>query len=418
MTRRPGAAARGWGYTAGPVPNPCLPVEPRVSRNLLDFPGIGRQRFLREYWQRKPLLVRQAFPGLQALLDRRALFELALREDVEARVVLRDAGQWEVRHAPLRRSDLPAPRVPRWTLLLQGMDLHHDGVARLMRRFRFLPDARLDDIMISWASDGGGVGPHVDEYDVFLVQAQGRRRWRIGEVAQPRLQPGQPLKLLRGFKPEQDFVVDPGDLLYLPPGWGHDGVADGECMTYSVGFRAPPGDELLRQLLWRLAEDLAPAPRYADRGRVGPSAARHPARLPDDMVRFVADAFARLRPGRTEFARLLGELLTEPKQEVVFEPTSGRDAARALARAAQRAGLRLDRRTRMLWSTSAVTINGESVPDALARSSLLRRLADARELDAAQYADASPPERELLTQWLLAGWAHAGVDGVQGGQDG
>jgi 50S ribosomal protein L16 3-hydroxylase len=377
-----------------------------VSVPLLEIPGIGRQRFLRDYWQRKPLLLRRALPDMQPLLSRRELFELALRDDVEARVVRREGRRWDVCHAPLQRRDLAAVRTPRWTLLVQGVDLHDERVARLLRRFRFLPDARLDDLMISWASDGGGVGPHVDEYDVFLLQAQGRRRWRIGPVEHTRLQPGQPLKLLRGFVPQEDFVVEPGDLLYLPPGWGHDGIADGECMTYSVGFRAPPGDELLRQLLWKMAEELRPAPRYSDRGKVSAAVGAHPARLPEDMVRFVAEAFARLRPGRVEFARALGELLTEPKQEVVFEAGDAREAARI----APRQGLRLDRRTRMLWSAAGLSINGESVPAGLGRSPLLRRLADARELDAAQYVSAGPAERELMEQWCAQGWAHAGRD--------
>ncbi len=376
-----------------------------MSLPLVRLPGISRERFLRDHWQRKPLLLRQALPGFQPLLERRALFDLALRDDVEARVVRHDAGHWTVCHSPLRRRDLPGLRTPQWTLLVQGVDLHHDGVAALLQRFRFVPDARLDDLMISWASDGGGVGPHVDDYDVFLLQAHGRRRWRIGAVPQPRLQPGQPLRLLQDFVPEQEFTVEPGDLLYLPPGWGHDGVADGECMTYSVGFRAPPADELLRQLLWKLADELPAGPRYSDRGRLGAQAATHPARLPDDMVRFVADAFARLRPGQRGFAAALGELLTEPKQEVVFEPAASAGLARRMARL----GVRLDRRSRMLWAASAVMINGESVPQPLARSALLRRFADARVLAASQLERASAQERELLLQWCRLGWAHAGA---------
>ena len=377
-----------------------------MSQSLVRLPGISRERFLREYWQRKPLLLRQTFPGFEPLLPRGELFQLALREGVEARVVLREGRQWEVRHAPLARRDLPAVRSPQWTLLVQGVDLHHDGVAALLQRFRFVPDARLDDIMISWASDGGGVGPHVDDYDVFLLQAQGRRLWRIGPVPQPRMQAGQPLKLLRDFVAEQEFTVEPGDLLYLPPGWGHDGIAQGECMTYSVGFRAPPADELLRQLLWKMADELAPGRRYSDRGKVPASTAAHPARLPDDMVRFVTDAFARLRPGRREFTLALGELLTEPKQEVVFEPRS----AAGLARLVARQGFRLDRRSRMLWAASAVMINGESVPESLARSALLRQLADARTLDASRFASAGKAEQALLLQWCELGWAHPAGD--------
>ena len=126
-----------------------------------------------------------------------------------------------------------------WTVLIQGVDLHHDSVHALLQQFRFVPDARLDDLMISYATDGGGVGPHFDSYDVFLLQAQGQRKWRIGRQKKFELQEGVPLKILKEFKPEAEYVLNPGDMLYLPPGYAHDGVAVGECMTYSVGFKVP-----------------------------------------------------------------------------------------------------------------------------------------------------------------------------------
>ena len=384
-----------------------------MSHDLLRLPGLGHEEFLRLHWQRRPLLLRQALPGFKPLIDRRRLFELALRDDVEARVVRREGTHWQVLRSPLRARDLGAVRRPNWTLLVQGVDLHDEGAAALLRRFRFVPDARLDDLMISWASDGGGVGPHVDDYDVFLLQAQGRRRWRLGAVPRPRLRPGQPLKLLQDFEPQEEVWVEPGDLLYLPPGWGHDGVAEGECMTYSVGFRSPPADELLRHLLWKLAEELPAGARYSDRGALGRGCAAHPARLPEGMVDFVAEAFARLRPSRGGFRRALAELLTEPKQEVVFSQGSGGGLARRLARA----GLRLDRRTRMLWAPAALAINGESVAPELAASPRLRRLADRRELSSAHYAQATPAEREVLLQWCRDGWAHPADLALPGPQE-
>jgi Uncharacterized conserved protein len=156
---------------------------------------------------------------------------------------------------PFARRQLPPVEQRNWTLLVQGVNLHVDAAGDLLRQFRFIPDARLDDLMISWASEGGGVGPHQDAYDVFLLQAAGRRRWRIGPVEDATLQPGKPVKLLAKFTPEEDLILEPGDMLYLPPGWGHDGIAaSGDCMTYSVGFRAPPQGELLKEVLWQLAE--------------------------------------------------------------------------------------------------------------------------------------------------------------------
>jgi 50S ribosomal protein L16 3-hydroxylase len=371
--------------------------------------GIDPASFLKTYWQRKPMLLRQGLPGFKPLLGRAELFELAASEDAEARLVQRRGEQWSVQHGPFARRALPALRTPDWTLLVQGVNLLDDRVAALMERFRFVPDARMDDVMISWASDGGGVGPHVDDYDVFLLQAEGTRRWRLGPVADASMRPGQALKLLAHFEPDQDVLLEPGDVLYLPPGWGHDGIGVGAaCMTYSVGFRAPPAGELMRQLLWKLADEMAPGSRYSDRGAVDASAALHPARLPDGMVAFLQDAFARLKPTRRQFEAALGDLLSEPKQQVWFEP-SEQSAARQ-RRALERAGLRLDRRSRMLYSSAALSINGEQVEPALARSRLLRRLADARALTPQEWMGASAAEQEQLLAWCRQGWAGAGED--------
>ena len=375
-----------------------------MSTSCWPLRGISPDAFLRRHWQRRPLLLRQALPGFSSPLSRAELFALAGADDAEARLVQRDGGDWSVRHGPFGARALPPLRRPQWTLLVQGVDLLDDRVAGLLERFRFIPDARLDDIMISWASDGGGVGPHVDDYDVFLLQAQGRRRWRLGPVRDTSMRSGQALKLLRHFEPDTDVVVEPGDLLYLPPGWGHDGIAVGPCMTYSVGFRAPPAGELMRQLLWKLADDQPGGPRYSDRGRIDAAVAEHPARLPDDMVDFLQRAFERLRPGRRAFAQALGEILTEPKSQVWFDADATPPAQ--LRRALRRGGLRLDRRSRMLYSSDAVMINGERVDAPLARARLLRKLADRRALDATDWAAADDALRAQLLEWCAQGWAH------------
>jgi 50S ribosomal protein L16 3-hydroxylase len=223
---------------------------------LLD--GLSPRRFMRRHWHKRPLLVRGAWPGVAPPADFAALRSLASRDDVESRLVQRAVdGRWQLHQGPLPARALPPRRRPGWTLLVQGLDLHVPAAYEMLQRFAFVPHARLDDLMVSWASDGGGVGPHLDSYDVFLLQVQGRRRWQIGRVADPAWQAGTPLRILQHFKPEHEWVLEPGDLLYLPPGWGHDGSAvGGDCMTASIGFRDPARDELARELLGRLAEDV------------------------------------------------------------------------------------------------------------------------------------------------------------------
>ena len=186
---------------------------------------------------------------------RAALFELAGREEVESRFIQHKEGQWLLRHGPLARRSLPSLTTPEWTVLVQGVDLHNDSVHALMQQFRFVPEARLDDLMISFATDQGGVGPHFDSYDVFLLQVHGQRRWRIGPLKDTRLQDDVPLKILTHFVPEEEHVLEAGDMLYLPPRWAHDGIAEGECMTYSIGFRSPERDEMARELLLRLTDE-------------------------------------------------------------------------------------------------------------------------------------------------------------------
>lgn len=356
--------------------------------------------FMRRHWQRRPLRVAGAFAGLDWPITRAQLFAWAGRDDVESRVVQRHGPRWEVRHGPLARKALPPVSRPGWTLLVQGVDLQHPAARALLERFRFLPDARLDDVMVSWASDGGGVGPHLDSYDVFLVQVQGRRRWRIGPVAQPRLKPGLPLKILDGFVPEEEQVCEPGDLLYLPPGWGHDGIAEGDCMTASVGFRAPARDELAAELLARLGDAIEErgGGLYEDAG-ARPTTA--PAWVPESLQRYAAAAVRRLVAEPQALNRALGEYLTEPKPRVWFE---SRPAATL------RRGVTVTPASRMMYDMDHVYLNGESWRASGRDAELMRRLADRRVLDRAECASASRAARGLLLEWLRQGWL---IDGSQ-----
>lgn len=378
-----------------------------ISEPLPLLGGLSPAQFMRRHWQKKPLLVRQAIPGFVAPVPRKALFDLAAREDVESRLITHTARQgWRLGHGPVPRRALPPLSRREWTLLVQGVDLHDEAAHQLMQAFRFLPDARLDDLMISYASDGGGVGPHFDSYDVFLLQASGRREWRIGRQKDLALRDGLPLKVLAHFEPEQTWVLEPGDMLYLPPRYAHDGVAvGGDCMTYSIGLRSPAAHELAVDLLTRLAEageEDQDEPqnagmsgrRYGDAKQV-PMAA--PASIPEALQSFARDAVRAALSQDAAIDCALGESLTEPKVNVWFEdgvpPQPGQ-------------GLRLDRRTRMLYDARHVFINGESYRAAGRDATLMRRLADQRALSAAEFARASEGARVLVGDWCEAGWVH------------
>jgi 50S ribosomal protein L16 3-hydroxylase len=347
------------------------------------------------HWQRRPLLVRSALPDFAPPLSRAELFALAARDDVESRLVRSTGRGWSLAHGPFARSRLPPMHQRGWTLLVQGVDLYSAAAHGLLRRFRFVPDARLDDLMVSWASDGGGVGPHVDGYDVFLLQARGRRRWRIARRFDAALDEHAPLKVLRRFAAEEEYLLEPGDLLYLPPGWAHEGVAvGGDCMTCSIGMRAPQRGALAAALAQRLAETYEDATLYRDEQQAATTA---PAAIPAALARFAADAVRRLaaRPAAIECA--LGEVLSEPKPHVWFTKCT---APRRLGAVA------LDRRTRMLYDRHHVFINGEAVRVRGKNAALLRRLADAGTLDARSVRTGSAASRTLLLDWFAAGWLH------------
>lgn len=371
-----------------------------IEQPLTLLGGLSPAQFMKKHWQKKPLLVHQAMPGFKPLLSRAELFALAGDEAVESRLVSRGPAGWQLRRGPFARRALPPIHRPDWTLLVQGVDLHDEAVHRLMQQFRFVPDARLDDVMISYATNGGGVGPHFDSYDVFLLQAHGQRRWRIGRQKDLRLVEGLPLKILANFQPEQEYVLDPGDMLYLPPRWAHDGVAEGECMTYSIGFRQPARGELARELLLRLAEDAEEAAGDAVYRDPGQPAVESPGGIPPGMLDFARDALQAVLDDPVELQCLLGEYLSDPKPNVWFEAEAG-----ARTRAVGGA-VRLDRRTRMMFDEQHIYINGESYRASGRDARLMRELADRRRLAAGEVKRASAGARQLMSDWLEAGWLH------------
>lgn len=366
---------------------------PHVPNALLA--GLTPAQFMSRHWQKKPLLVRAAVPGGWSGVSPAQLFELAAMESVESRLVVRQGDHWRLTHGPLPASALPEAGQAGWTLLVQGVDLHLQAAHELLQRFRFVPDARLDDLMISWASQAGGVGPHFDSYDVFLLQIRGQRRWRIGPQKDLSLQADAPLKILSHFEPDQEYVLEPGDMLYLPARWAHEGTALGsDCMTASIGFRAPQRAGLAAELLQRMVDDFEDTTLYHDPCQ---TATATPAAIPSTLEAFAVDALQQLLAQRQSLSCALGEAMTEPKPQVWFDMPSSSWRAGAL---------HLDRRTRMMYDEKHLFINGESLRAGGADARLMHTLADERTLSAEQVTRSSAQAQALLQEWFEAGWLH------------
>ncbi|MFN3581667.1 MAG: JmjC domain-containing protein [Pseudomonas sp.] len=271
------------------------------------------ETFLRDYWQKKPLLIRQAFPGYQSPLSPDELAGLALEEEIESRIVLTQ-GQipWELRHGPFNEDDFKHLPENDWTLLVQAVDQFVPEVAELRSAFGFLPSWRTDDVMISYAATGGSVGPHFDNYDVFLLQTHGRRRWKIGQHcnAESPLLEHPDLRILQEFQEQQEWVLEPGDMLYIPPGVAHYGIAEDECMTFSIGFRAPSHQEILLHFTDFLGQYLNDQDRYSDADLSLPA---QPAEIDDASIARLQDIILQLVQDRSALATWFGRHMTEPR---------------------------------------------------------------------------------------------------------
>ncbi|MBI1394813.1 MAG: cupin domain-containing protein [Betaproteobacteria bacterium] len=375
-----------------------MPTSTTSTRIPPPLGDLTSRTFLRMYWGKHAHVIRQAVPAFQGLLDRTALFALATRDDVESRLIVHEGRHWSLEHGPFRRRDLAGLPPTRWTLLVQGLDLHSDEGARLLRRFDFVPRARLDDLMVSHAAPGGGVGPHFDSYDVFLLQGRGRRRWRVSTQTDLTLRQDVPLKILRRFRAEAEWILEPGDMLYLPPRYAHDGVALDECQTYSIGFRAPAFGELVAEFLMRFGETVTVPGRYSDPD-LAPT--RHPGRVPKAMTRSLAETLQALRWSRTDIEEFLGRYLSEPKPHVFFSPAERPVSPALFARRLASRPLTLHRKSIMLYSDRSVFLNGECYRFPRGTPEWLRTLADTGTLPPAEPARAVV---ELLREWHRCGY--------------
>lgn len=362
--------------------------------------GLTAEQFLSGYWQKRPLLVRNAVPDARALSDKAEVLQFATDEDVESRLVEFVDGRWSLQKGPFSQAKLRRKRTHPWTVLVQGLNMLLPAADRLLRSLPFMPYARLDDLMVSFAVPQAGVGPHFDTYDVFLIQGAGRRRWEISAQDDLDILPDIPIRILSRFKAEQSWIVEPGDLLYLPPHYAHNGVALDESLTYSIGFRAPSAQELATEFLGYLQERLTLEGRYQDPAL---QATAHPAEIADDMVGQVAEMLSSITWSRADVMRFVGRYQSEPKPNVFFSPPETPLPRRRFLALCGSAGIELDRKTILLFKDCSFFVNGEEhvVVDAASRK-WLAELADSR----CSAPGNRPPEplHDLLHECYVAGF--------------
>jgi 50S ribosomal protein L16 3-hydroxylase len=375
-----------------------------VKNKLSLLGGLTIHEFLRDYWQKKPLLIRQAFPAFGGLLDPKQLIALACTEDVQARLVTEQHGKFGLQQVPFEPEDFDRlgkakGSKAKWTVLVQGVNHYLPEAAALLKHFSFIPHARLDDLMVSYAPKGGGVGPHFDSYDVFLLQGSGHRRWQISAQVDRSLIAGAPLRILRDFRVEQEWVLEAGDMLYLPPHYAHNGIAEDDCMTYSIGFRTPAYQELAEQFLVYLQDRIQVDGMYADPDL---KTQKHPSEISTAMLRQTEQAIKQVRWDKEDIANFLGCYWSEPKPHIFFNAPVRPLSIAKFGLAIQKHGVILDLKRQMLSHAGWIFINGEAHQVNERDYPLLRTLADEREFPA--LADCPAGLVDLLYQWYLEGY--------------
>jgi 50S ribosomal protein L16 3-hydroxylase len=358
--------------------------------------GLSPDRFMRTVWQKDYRLIRQAIAGFQGVVTANEVRKLATRDDVPSRLIIREGTSWHVEHGPFSARALRNLPSKDWTILVQDLNTVVPDADALLRAFAFIPYARLDDVMVSLAAPGGGVGPHFDSYDVFLLQGQGHRRWRISAQKELTLREDVPLKILKRFKPTQEWVLEPGDMLYLPPQFAHDGVALDECLTFSIGFRAPSESEVWVAAIEHVLDGATEhPPRLAERKH---RASETPGMLPAAYVEMFQHVLTQKKWTHDELISIAGTFASSPKPHIVFEAPSQPITRTAFARALRSRSLSLDPRTILLCADDRVFINGEAH---LNRDTALRVLANRRCLEPMHLQDGTVG---LLYSWVNAGW--------------
>ena len=360
--------------------------------------GMGPRQFLHEYWQKRPLFVRHAFPPAPPLVSPNELASLSLLDEVRARIVRHSKRGWKLQHGPFTEATFRTLPKTHWTLLVQDVNHWVPAADRLLGLFDFIPRARLDDVMISYAAPLGSVGPHYDSYDVFLIQAAGKRRWMLGPQSDHSCIPGLDLKILSNFLPRYDITMEPGDLLYLPPGYGHHGVAIGDCITYSVGFRAPTAGEVATQFLNYLQDHLSLDGMYTDPDL---EVSRFPARINRELLDWVQARVEEITWKRSDVTLFLGRFLSEAKPHVVFSRPRRPLSLSAFRTRAVKYGLSAHPKTNMFYLLPYFFINGD-VLTLKSSPFLFTKLANRRLLEKTSTIDLH--DARVLYEWYLNGF--------------
>jgi len=393
------ADAADSGKNAVDIVNHCLLAYREIAMKPIDLlGGMTAETFLRDYWHKQPLLIRGALKDVGAPADFAVLSELACQEDVESRLIEYRNGQWKLERGPFRPSRFKRLPASDWTLLVQNMNHHLPHIADILWRFDFIPYARLDDLMISYAPPGGTVGPHFDSYDVFLLQVGGRKRWQISTQQDERFIEDAPIKVLQDFQPEQEFILEHGDMLYLPPKCAHHGVALEPGMTYSIGFRAPTAQELATEFLVYLQDRVCMEGRYADPEL---QTQTDPARISGEMVHQVGRMLSEIRWNEDTVADFLGHYLTEPKPHVFYDTPDEEMDEDEFAAIVQQEGVVLDLKSQILYCNDMLYCNGEALSVSADDVAAWQQLANRRRLSPSQL---SPTMMPLLLEGYHAGW--------------
>lgn len=399
-------------------PSREFPIE--VDARGLPPLGMAPAEFLRDYWQKRPLLIRNAFPDFISPIEPEDLAGLACEEAALSRIVAHDRvnDRWTLRQGPFAEEEFPGMPHQDWTLLVQDVDKWDADVAGVLDAFAFLPRWRIDDVMVSFAAPGGSVGAHVDQYDVFLLQSQGHRRWQIDSAPSPKLEfrNDVELKLLREFHPDHDWVLGPGDMLYLPPGVPHHGVAEDACLTLSIGMRAPSAAELLGDFVDTLAADADEALRYRDPDL---EPASDPAEIDDAAMVRAIEALNLLRMNDPDrLGDWFGRFITVYRNAGEVSP-GGDERSRIEVEWDLQQGAALWRHpfSRMAWRKAGrgaqLYVNGQDHALPLRDA---RRIANAARIDGAGYSALSEKGRNCVFELVQAGHYRLALD--DGDQDG
>ncbi len=374
-----------------------------LSKKIPLLGDLSPAAFMKTVWQRQPRLVKQAIPNYLGAVSPAEVLKLATRDDLESRLIIREGKNWHFESGPFSAKALKSLPPKNWTVLVQGINTVVPKAHALLEQFAFIPYARLDDVMVSLAAPGGGVGPHFDSYDVFLLQGHGRRRWKISEQADLSLREDVSLKILKKFVPEQDWVLNPGDMLYLPPKCAHDGVALDQCLTFSIGFRSPSAIEIASAGLEYVLDEAVAQTKFSIHTKPEKlSAATYPAQLPESYVAHFEHTLNRLRWSKAEASMLAGVYASTPKPHVVFEPPASLLPKSGFARAIAFTSFALHPATIALYDRYGMYINGERYG---AMPALLRLFNERKFLGFSAKNDHFAPQvLDVLNRWYEWGW--------------